>query len=401
MNRDAQLAMERLRAEGSGTLRVSGGSSTPPIEEAGGPEAAAPAPALAPEPAGAGAGSGAPAAPAPAPAPAQQRQRKKKGQRKGGGGKQRKPGPPRDKAAARAAGGWRGAAKRQWADLERRHGSERVLGGVAALAVLCWCLLQTLIGGQGSSDDHLFDDDSRFPTGGFGAGPPETPHGAAAAAARQQASDYLALFFEGCPRDGLEFCGAFRPQGEFEGFPHYKNSHEVHLYRHSPRKKWLMSPYFTPEDVLSKVQTGVPTTAVPTGTRRWLWADLDGTMLKMRLRVTGLKSEEEIILFEGHAEEEEGFALEGGAGQAGLEEGYRIRDGKLSARVPAGTKPHPPPLPSSPCATAPARLPSLPLLAQCPCVLACCPPFISLRTTCPCVLVCSVLAHSRVPLLLA
>ena len=54
------------------------------------------------------------------------RQRKKKGQRKGGGGKQRKPGAPRDKAAARAAGGWRGAAKRQWADLERRHGPERV-----------------------------------------------------------------------------------------------------------------------------------------------------------------------------------------------------------------------------------------------------------------------------------
>ena len=84
----------------------------------------------------------------------------------------------------------------------------------------------------------------------------ESPRSHAAIASRTQAERALALLLEGCPRSGqAEFCGAFRPQGVHRGFPHYTNSAGTHLYRHTGRQKWLISPYFTPEDDLSKVRT--------------------------------------------------------------------------------------------------------------------------------------------------
>jgi len=96
----------------------------------------------------------------------------------------------------------------------------------------------------------------------------ESPRSHAAIASRTQAERAVALLFEGCPRSGqAEFCGAFRPNGVHRGFPHYMNSVGTHLYRHTGRQKWHISPYFTPDDDLSKVRMCSYSCSIP---HRWL-----------------------------------------------------------------------------------------------------------------------------------
>lgn len=135
---------------------------------------------------------------------------------------------------------------------------------MAIFVVLLVLATSWMLADQEAGDDPGAAKYGARPTGGGGRGRArkgsdsisiESPRSHAAIASRTQAERALALLFEGCPPSGQsEFCGAFRPQGVHRGFPHYKNSAGTHLYRHTGRQKWLISPYFTPEDDLSKVR---------------------------------------------------------------------------------------------------------------------------------------------------